>query len=878
MPLEDSKIQAYIPAKLIMIIALCLNNLVWGQSSPGPKNFELRNADFQTRRQSLESTSFAVEYYKSYQQALSIKAHNKTSDQWIPKGPFGREKLEGIGRINTFQVHPTDTSIWFACVAQGGLWKTTNSGQSWFPLSNDLPILRTSYLAIDPKHPDTMYIALGDYAYLGHNIQANENKRNSHYGLGVYKTTDGGSSWFPTGLSFEQTDFEGSLICRIIINPNDPSRLLAFGQTGCYYSSNGGSSWIRTHNGLFWDAEIHDSQPNTVYASTGYVHSHRIGQASILKSTDFGATWSKAHVPFTPTLEAQRIEIAIAPSDANTVYALACDTLGGFLGLYQSTDAGSSFHTQLDKRTPNSNILGWSIRGTDPDGQGSYDLALAVDDRNKNELVVGGVNVWHSKDAGQTFKPVTYWLIRKHGIGLHADIHQVIQHPKDHSYFVCHDGGLSRSWKIIGDDPGKLLDDREASTQWWDYNQGMNITSFYRLGVNQANGKQLVAGAQDNSSYYTWDTTYTNFGEGDGMECLFDNVSNYMYISSQNGWVDAFKLVQDTFKYSGWTRPPNRQQAEWTTPFVTAKGKVYILYEDLYTLKGGDITSRITRFSDTTSETLPLVGTALAINETGSHFYLAKRGYASSKIENSFYTSNDSGKSWTRVGYDLPQFSYPSYIDLNEQNPTEAWITFSAFDSAHKVYHTKDGGKSWNNITYDLPNIPVNCIVHQNDSFDYTFIGTDLGVYYLKGDSSDSWTRYSTGLPNVIVSELEIDTNDQTLVAATFGRGIWEVPLIETTYKGNLNVRDQPMDNRKLSILSNPVQEDLTISMSNFPPGDLKLKIINTVGQTVYQGKININDAISTWSFDASQLMPGEYFITLDVRYSPKIAAQFLKL
>ena len=192
---------------------------------------------------------------------LSKKGLSKKSKTWTPLGPFGYEQLAGIGRVNDVIFDPNDTAIYYICVAQGGLWKTSNSGNSWTSISGDLPILRTSSLAIHPLNSDTMYVALGDYAYISHNIYANGSKRNSHYGLGVYKTVNGGATWKPTGLSFAQTDFEGSLIQRIIIHPKNPNKLIAVGQQGAYYSDNGGDTWKRTNTGLFWDLEIDPINP-----------------------------------------------------------------------------------------------------------------------------------------------------------------------------------------------------------------------------------------------------------------------------------------------------------------------------------------------------------------------------------------------------------------------------------------------------------------------------------------------------------------------------------------------------------------------------------------------------------------------------------------
>ena len=120
---------------------------------------------------------------------------------WLPKGPFdlpvnNTGYMEtGMGRVNCIAFHPTDAATYYVGVAQGGLWKTNNNGQTWTPLTDNLPITRISDIAINPVNPDEIYISLCDFAYIGFGLNLNGRKRNTHYGLGVYKTLDGGLTW-----------------------------------------------------------------------------------------------------------------------------------------------------------------------------------------------------------------------------------------------------------------------------------------------------------------------------------------------------------------------------------------------------------------------------------------------------------------------------------------------------------------------------------------------------------------------------------------------------------------------------------------------------------------------------------------------------------
>ncbi|MFB0925786.1 MAG: hypothetical protein QMB65_11000, partial [Vicingaceae bacterium] len=198
-----------------------------------------------------------------FSEAERIAASKKNNQQnktagWIPVGPTQRASAsltKGLGRVNCITFHPTDANTFWVGVAQGGVWKTTNGGTNWTPLTDDLPILRISDIAVDPINTDNIYICVGDYAYMDVSLDLDDRKRHTHYGLGVYKSTDGGLTWNPTGLTYQMTQLDGSLMRRVIINPNNPDSLVAAGISGIWSSANGGTSWVQKNDSLIWDIE-----------------------------------------------------------------------------------------------------------------------------------------------------------------------------------------------------------------------------------------------------------------------------------------------------------------------------------------------------------------------------------------------------------------------------------------------------------------------------------------------------------------------------------------------------------------------------------------------------------------------------------------------
>ena len=128
--------------------------------------------------------------------------------------------------------------------------------------------------------------------YIGVALDTDDRKRHTHYGMGVYKTTDGGNTWAPSGLTFNQTQLDVSLTRRVLIDPNNTQNLLAGGVNGIYRSTDAGANWIQINDSLIWDLVQDPVNPNVIYAATGYLANRNIGTAGIIKSVDFGQSWS----------------------------------------------------------------------------------------------------------------------------------------------------------------------------------------------------------------------------------------------------------------------------------------------------------------------------------------------------------------------------------------------------------------------------------------------------------------------------------------------------------------------------------------------------------------------------------------------------------
>ncbi|MCB0846012.1 MAG: T9SS type A sorting domain-containing protein, partial [Bacteroidetes bacterium] len=776
------------------------------------------------------------------------------------------EMQHGMGRINTIAFHPTDPNTFWVGVAQGGLWKTTNSGQSWTPLNNDLPILRISDIAIDPNNPDVMYISLGDYAYLGVALNLDDRVRHTHYGLGVYKSTNGGQNWAPTGLGFNLTDLDGSLIRRVFVDPNNSNRLLAGGIDGMFQSTNGGNTWNKVLDSLIYDMEKHPINPNVIYASSGFVKTLGKGTPAVFKSTNFGTTWTKLNTNLPTQNQAQRVELAISRSDPNYVYALACNLNGGFYGLSRSVNAGSTWSLQSEAST-GLNILDWGDGVNTNSGQGVYDLTILVDPKDRNRIYTGGINVWGSGDGGINWSPISYW-IGSYGRSIHADQHFLAYNPLDQKFYMCNDGGVMRtdslifgSWQDALSQPGY-----NWPTQWEDISDGMVITSFYRLGISETLTDHLIAGAQDNSTFYKTGNSWIDIIGGDGMEGIIHPTPGKIYGSWQYGGISRSIDGGQSFDYS--ITDPIRsgagERGAWTTPYQLHPTNPDSMYTALGNLwispDGGDTWEKKSNFNNMNGASFPSPASYMEVAPSDPKtVYISKRIYHAFGQPSEMWRTTNLGNSWTDIMNGLPDSLYLTYFAIDHDDPMTVWVTIGGFSDGVKVFKTTNGGNSWNNISMNLPNLPVNTIVHDaSSSENLVYIGMDRGVWYT-ADTLNEWKLFADFLPNVVVSELAIQYSTSKIYAATFGRGIWESNLLESS---PASLDQNRLDEVNAILYPNPGHGDFNLELSGVRMPKVQLSVIDIAGREMFKQTLEGLTSKNHFSFQWN-LPSGMYFLKL---------------
>ncbi len=701
------------------------------------------------------------EEWAKMQRNQNTERGNNDSGNWVSIG-FNSSTggYSGIGRVNCITFHPTDSNIFWVGTPSGGIWKTTNYGKNWTALSDFLPQIGVSDIVVDYTNTNVIYIATGDRDYGSFWGAQGPYKVSDTKSVGVWKTTDGGATWKQTGLGYNITDF--ALVNRLKMHPTKHNTLWAATTTGIYITTDSGKTWSKKASAYFIDMELKPNNPNTIYAAS---YDASGSNSQIYRSTDGGLNWSQV----SNLTGAKRINLEVTPASNDLVHALICNASRGLLGLYKSTDSGTNWVQYIDGGVTGQNYLCNSYYADLKTGQGTYDLAFAINPKNANELYLGGIITWYSTDGGTTWKVGNFW----YGSGgtyptVHADKHYMAFHPLAKSpksvLFETNDGGVYYT---------------RNTTAWTDITNGLNIGSIYRLSVSQTASDIVLCGHQDNGTKKRTSTYFDDSKGGDGMECIIDySNANYMYASSQYGDIERSNDGFNSNNVNISNNIPGSPNGEWITPYIMDPKDPKILYAGYNNVfKTTDRGSTWTAISSniTGSTTRNLNHLAIAPSD-------AKTIYAATWGNMWKTTDGGATTTWTKITGTLPVSDGAiTYITVNPTDPKIVYVTMGTYTQDKKVYKTVNGGTNWTNISgTKLPNVPANCVIHDGKTTNGLYIGTDLGIFF-RNDNMSDWVYFSRKLPVVPIAELEIQKSTQKIRAGTFGRGLWESNMWNAT-------------------------------------------------------------------------------------------------
>ncbi|RLD44447.1 MAG: hypothetical protein DRJ05_01410 [Bacteroidetes bacterium] len=676
-----------------------------------------------------------------YTERSKTNGGRSSTGNWTSMGPSSTAGgYSGLGRLNCVAFRPGDNNTIYTGSPGGGLWKTTDGGSNWTVLTDQNAVLGVSdalVIAGSSTSTDTIYIGTGDRD-VGSMWSLGGGQSNDNNSIGILKSVDGGNSWSTTGLTYSAS--QKRTINRMLLDPDDNNTLYAATSVGLYKSTDAAASWTQIYSTEFVDIQFKPGDAQTIYASS-YA-------GKIYYSTNGGTSWSTALDVY--SAGGRRIEIAVSANEPTWVYALIANSSNALYGIYKSTNSGATFSLVFNS----SNMLGWYCDGSGTTGQAWYDLAIAADPNNADNVFIGGVNTWKSDDGGSTWTITNMWSGTCSGAAteVHADKHYLAYQNSTSNLFECNDGGLYKT--------------TDNGANWLHVGNGLEISQMYRLGVAQTTSNDVIAGLQDNGTKARLSGTWSDVIGGDGMDCMIDYTNeNVQYGESQNG--NLQRTTNHWASYSGissglsgtpyWVMPINIDPNVNTTIYAATQ----------YVYKSTNQGSTWTQIGSWSGSSVK----EMAIAPSNSDYIYGTN-------QSVLYRTTNGGTSWTDI---TPAGSSSiTYITVKDDDPNTAWVSMGQYNS-DGVYQTIDGGSIWTNISTGLPSIPVMCVVQntQNTSQTELYAGTDVGVYVKVGGSN--WTLFSNGLPNVVVNELKIyydvNPNDSRLRAATSGRGMWESEL-----------------------------------------------------------------------------------------------------
>ena len=645
----------------------------------------------------------SVQAFRSNNQ---LRAGGGGGGYWTPLGPFTHTVTDswspGQGRVNVVAEDPSNSSVIYVGAPAGGIWKTTDGGSSWTPLGDDLPVIGVSGIAIPPTATNTVYISTGD------------NDAGDTYSIGVWKSTNGGNTFTQTG------NINANSTGKIIVHPTDANTLYVATSGGLYKTIDGGTNWNSVRSGNYDDVAMKPNDPNTIYVCD---------DDDVFVSTNGGTSWSTA--TGLPN-NSGRLKMAVTAANPNYIYVVSAASDNSFQGVYRSSNSGTSF----SPRNTTTDIF-------DGSNQAWYDLAIAADPNNAERIFVGVLNVHRSTNGGTSWTQLNSWSNAGGAAYTHADIHFL--HYFGNRLYCGSDGGIYRSTNN-----GSAFTDLTIG--------GLQIGQFYTISGSEADVTTIAGGLQDNGGYAYTNGSWKVYYGADGMESAVDPVnSNIIYGMIQNG-----SLYYTTNGGASVQNAGSPMSGVWVTPMQRDPNAQRLLvgYDELYEYDYSNGWAQIS------NNNFPASLRKVEVHPANSNIiYVA--------TYSNVYRSTNGGSSWTNITSGLTTGNGITSIETHNTNQNEVWITVGGSTGSNRVYHSSNQGGTYTNLTGSLPNVPINVIKYEANTNGGVYIGTDIGVYYYDNNISQ-WTDFNNQLPNVIVNDLEINVTNGVIRAGSYGRGVWE--------------------------------------------------------------------------------------------------------
>lgn len=706
---------------------------------------------------------------------------------WVSRGP------DNVGgRTRQMIVHPTDSDILWATSAGGGVWKSFDRGDHWFPMNGNLQNYIVSSLTLDTNGQppyQTMYAGTGE---LGYN------------GGGIFKSTNGGETWqlLPDTAPDGPCPYDPwCSVNRISIKPGDSEVLLASNNSGVWRSTDGGENWspepTAQGNGSRYVSFDPNDGTKAVAEVAELVGFDWVPTAKYLTPSGTWATAQRNGGNFAVP-GGERIEFGFKPNESNVVYALNKGNNAASAEVSRSTNGGQTFQ-----------LMGTNVVGPTPTPYPIYangwNATVWVSPDDARTVVVGGVHLYKSTDAGNTFIQISQGNIFL-GAQPHVDHHCLVSDPQHRErVYACNDGGIYRAENIYA----------ATHESGWENKSRTYRTSQYNAGVGQLPSGIIFGGTQDNGT--TRSTTIDEVPDaisaigGDGCFAAIDADASHCYGSlpglqiyrgdcGLGGAYPIFRgkgappwgggqgtnaLLDALYGGANPVAPfiidpnqPNRIIAGGASVWRTNNARAdWTDGPEWFCIRGpagGPCPNPDPSASPTPVPTGPPVSAIVVAQGNSNIIWVAYNNWTVFKTTNGL----DQTPTWTQVNPSGNAFNaFITRILIDTNDPNIVYVAKGAV--ANNLIKTTNGGRTWTDITGPLPvngglpeNIPIRGIARHPSDPDKLYAGTEIGLYSTD-NGGDTWKPERAGPANVGVSEVTFMRGSTTLLAATDGRGAW---------------------------------------------------------------------------------------------------------
>ena len=654
------------------------------------------------------------------------------------------------GRTRTLMVDPNDPSkktVWSAGVA-GGLWKTTDitaGSPTWVPVNDFFSSIAVTSLCYAPSNPLTFYFGTGE-GYFNADYQR---------GSGIWKSTDGGNTWNILAATSGVANFY--YVNRMVVHTNGD--VYAATNSGVFRSQNGGTTWSRVLGLSAPGGAVTDNFSDVEVSSSGQIWASTLTSGAVYKTpTGNSGSWVQQNTGVNgfPSTGATRIDIALAPSNANVCYAFVAQAGVNF---YKTSDGGATW-TLLTKPVDADPGIGNEITRS----QYWYDMSIAVDPNNDAVVFVGGVDLFKTTNSGTSWQQVAHWYGGYGFQEVHADQHIALFEPGNSNViYFGNDGGIWRSSNATATIP-------VISAKHDNY----NVTQFYACAIHPtANSNYFLAGAQDNGSHQFTQGGIGPTNEvtgGDGCYVHIDqNEPQYQFTSYV--YSNYYRSTDGGANFSTLT---NNNNGSFVNPsdYDNATNNLYSAYSagNYSRILNAPVSNTLSPIAIAAFGGAGITTVSCSPN-TGDRVFFGLSNGRVVRVDN----ANAALPVGTHINLAMGMpGSSVSCIAVETGNDNHLLVTYSSY-GVNSVWETTNGGTSWTSVEGNVPDMPVTCALFNPNNNQQALIGTELGVWStdLLNGVTTNWAPSSNGLANTRVTMLQIRSSDKLVIASTHGRGLF---------------------------------------------------------------------------------------------------------